>query len=201
MNTFLRVLVLGFVVIVLTGCGTLHINHKITGTECMTREDCIKDIGLDKQPQNPDIEFIVTPLLMDEKAKAPLGTPAYNSPVYHGDVELCVANALRKEFKNAKTVFEDKDANNKAIKIKLKKIVAQGVLPVHSYMRIDYDLTAPDGKVYTLYAKTNTEMFWSPNTAATKQYPLVCAILARQVKEILSGVPVDKITNKVEKVE
>ncbi|BCB96827.1 hypothetical protein JZK55_17490 [Dissulfurispira thermophila] len=201
MNTFLRVLVLGFVVIVLTGCGTLHINHKITGTECMTREECIKDLGLDKQPQNPDIEFIVTPLLMDEKAKAPLGTPALDSPVYHGDVELCVANALRKEFKNAKTVFEDKDANNKAIKIRLNKIVSQGVWPVRGYMRIDYDLTAPNGKIYTLYAKTNTEVFWNDNRAATKQYPLVCAILARQVKEILSGVPVDKITNEVEKVE
>ncbi|GER94433.1 hypothetical protein A45J_2195 [hot springs metagenome] len=201
MNAFLRVLVLGFVVMVLTGCGTLHINHKITGTECMTREDCIKDLGLDKQPQNPDIEFVVTPLLMDEKMIAPIGTPGFASPVYHGDVELCVANALRKEFKNAKTVFEDKDASNKAIKIKLNKIVSHEILIARGYMRIDYDLIAPGGRVYTLYAKTNTEMFWSENTSATKQYPLVCAILARQVKEILSGVPVDKITNEVEKVE
>ncbi|BCB96483.1 hypothetical protein JZK55_14050 [Dissulfurispira thermophila] len=201
MNAFLRVLVLGFVVMVLTGCGTLHINHKITGTECMTREDCIKDLGLDKQPQNPDIEFIVTSLLMDEKGKAPLGNTVLIGQVYHGDVELCVANALRKEFKNAKTVFDDKDAGNKSIKIKLNKIVAHGVFPAKLYMRIDYDLIAPGGRVYTLYAKTNTEMFWSENTSATKQYPLVCAILARQVKEILSGVPVDKITNEVEKVE
>jgi hypothetical protein len=184
MIKFLKVLVLVVVAVVVSGCGTLHLNHIVTGTECPTREDCIKDLGLDKQPANPDIVFVVEPLLMDEKTKAPIGTPSFNSPFLYGNVELCIAKALRNEFKNSEIVLDNKSVVKPHVKIKPVKIVSQGVIPAKLYMRIDYEADI-NGVKTIRYAKTDTEVFWSSYTASRKNYPLVCAILASQVREIL----------------
>ena len=180
----LKVLVLVVMVVGLTGCGTLHINRIVTGTECLTREDCIRDLGLDKQPANPDIVFVVKPLLMNERARAPFGNPAWNSPVHYGNVELCIAKALRNEFKNSKIDLESKSVVKPHVRIKPINIVAQGVYPIFTYMRIDYEVDI-NGTKTIKYARTSTRTFWDSWIAARNQYPLVCAILASQVREIL----------------
>ncbi|MCL4536702.1 MAG: hypothetical protein M1610_03795 [Nitrospirae bacterium] len=202
MKRFFMVLVLAAAVMAVAGCGTLQLNHIVTGTECPTKEDCIKDLGLDKQPESPDIVFVVEPLLMDEKSKAPVGTPAFNSPTYHGNVELCVAKALKFEFVNAKVVFDDKDAKMPFVRVKLNKIVSQGVFPASLYMRIDYELII-NGKSHTSYSKTDSEVFWNNERSAKKQYPLVCEILAKQVKETLEkekiAAPASPATTKAER--
>ena len=180
----LKGLIMAVGLMMIVGCGTLKINHIITGTECQTKEECIKDLGLDKQPEKPDLVFVVEPLLMNEKAKAPVGTPAFNSPVLYGDVELCAAKALRTEFRNVKVIFDDKDLKAPFIRVRLNKIVSQGVIPAKAYMRIDYEVTV-NGKTDIQYAKTDAEVFWDNKGVIKKWYPEVCAILAKQVREFL----------------
>jgi len=181
----LKFLVLMVMVVGLTGCGTLHINRIVTGTECLTREDCIRDLGLDRQPANPDIVFVVDPLLMNERGKAGIfGTSAWNSPVHYGNVELCIAKALRDEFKNSKIVLDNKSVVKPHVKIVPVNIVSQGITLYRGYMRIDYEVDI-NGVRKAMYAKTVARVFWDYSIAARTNYPLVCAILASQVREIL----------------
>ena len=182
----LKFLVLMVMVVGLTGCGTLHINRIVTGTECLTREDCIRDLGLDRQPANPDIVFVVEPLLMKEKGKAPIGWASPISSTNYGYVELCVAKALREEFKNAKIVFDDKDANMPFVRIKLHDIAQQATYPFGGYVRINYDLII-NGKTHSLYAKSGTAIAVTFQQHMRDHYPRTCQILAKQVRETLEN--------------
>ena len=125
MTGVLKILVLMTVVTAVAACGTVQLNQLVTGTNCETKEDCVKDLNL-PNPPNPDVVFVVEPLLMDEKEKAPLGTPAFNSPVWYGDVDLCVAKSLKEEFTNAAILLDVKKAKSSFIDITLKSIRAQG---------------------------------------------------------------------------
>jgi hypothetical protein len=181
----LEVLLLMVLVSGATACGTIQLNHIITGTECSTREDCIKDLNL-PNPAKPDMVFVVDPLLIDEKGRAGRRrTPAFNSTRLHGDVELCIAKALNDEFKNAKTVFDKSGIAGPYININPTSIRKQTARSGRSYMEIDYEVTIR-GITTRNIAQTDTETYSSVTAAATKEYPEVCKILADQVRKTLS---------------
>ncbi len=183
MNRAFRVLVLLLLMTGLFGCGTLQLNHIITGTECATREDCISDLHL-PNPEHPDIVFVVEPLLMNEKASNSLGVSSYSSQTFYGNVELCIAKAISNEFQNSKVYFDNTSCSGPYARITPNKIVARGVAFAGQYMRINYELTV-NSKTTSDFAKTDTEMFWSWTTVAQKQYPLSCRILAQHVRDLL----------------
>ncbi len=186
MKRFLKLAAVAAASLVVLGCGTLQLNPIVTGTACSTREACLKDLNL-PNPEKPEYVFVVEPYTMNERGKAPIGTPAFNSPVYHGDVELCIAKALKDMFgSNIKIFFKEAEAGQPSILIKIDNVVAHGVYPVSLYMKIDYQILS-NRKNISLTAKTDTESFWNNDHEARKQYPQVCAILARQVREALEG--------------
>ena len=185
MKGILEVLLLMVLVSGTAACGTIQLNHIITGTECATREECIKDLNL-PNPAKPDVVFVVDQLLIDEKGRAGRRRiPSFNSTRLHGDVELCIAKALNDEFKNAKIVFDKSGIAGPYININPTSIRKQTARSGRSYMKIDYEVTIR-GITTSNTAQTATETDSSVTVAATKEYPKACQILAEQVRKTLS---------------
>ena len=186
MKGILKVLLLILLVFGATACGTtIKLNQIITGTDCSTREDCIKDLNL-PNPVKPDMVFVVDPLLIDEKGRTGRRKiPALNSAGIHGDIELCIAKALNDEFKNAKIVFDKSGIAGPYININPTAIRKQTARSGRSYMKIDYEVTIR-GITTSDTAQTDTGTYSSVTAAVTKEYPEACKILAERVRKMLS---------------
>jgi hypothetical protein len=169
-----------------TACGgSVQLNHIITGTECSTREDCVKDLKL-PNPANPEIVFVVEPLPVDQKGRSGRRRmPSFNSKGIHGDAELCIAKALNDEFKNAKIVFDKSNAAGPYVYIEPTTLRRQAGHSGKSYMEIDYDVTIL-GHTTSYTAQTDVATYSNVSDAITKEYPGVCKILAEQVRKALN---------------
>jgi hypothetical protein len=147
----------------LSGGGTLHADLIVNYVECSTRKDCIEHLGLADQPGKYDILFVVDPTLL-------------------GNVELCVAKALKAEFKHAKIFFDSKDIRSPLVEIQLTHIELQNIIFVSSQIKIDYAIILND-KIVTCSAQSEAKKgFWSAADAAAYLYPHVCPILAKQIR-------------------
>ena len=164
------------------GCQTVNLNPAVTGTSCASRADCLKDLKL-PAPASPRYVFVVAPYTFNEATKGALGTSF--GTIYRGDMDLCVANALAREFDGmARVVFDSKGLTGPYAVITIKKADLLSPYTMGWSMRIDYMLSY-GGKSVPMTAKTGTENFLDPDQAARTQYLAACDILARQVKENL----------------
>lgn len=101
----LKVLIMAFGLITLAGCaGTLNLNHAITDTNCQTRQECIKDLGLDKYAEKPDVVFVVEELEIKGNITALLNI-GISGKGYLIAIDLCIAKALQKEFPYSKVII------------------------------------------------------------------------------------------------
>ncbi|MDA8388040.1 MAG: hypothetical protein M0Z58_05170 [Nitrospiraceae bacterium] len=172
----------------IAGCQTVNLNRAVTGTACATRSRCLKDMNL-PNPAAPRYVFVVGPYTFNETAKGSLGTSF--GTTYRGDVELCVARALAREFGDrAKVVFDSKGLAGPYAGIRITRADFHSDYTMGWHMQIDYTLTY-GGKSVPLAARTGIKNFLSARQAAETQYLAACGILARQVKENLGGMGID----------
>ena len=167
----------------LSACGTIQLNPMVTGTQCQTREQCVKDLNL-PNPKNPTITFVVDPYLMDKHWRALVGTPALGGDNLHGNVELCVAKALGDEFGNSAKISFTKDELVDPVEIKINKMVAQST-GIGGYIKINYTLINK-GETIGLAAKSDRTTGWSSDIMTKTAYSQACQVLAKQVRGTLA---------------
>ena len=184
MNRAFRVLILLFLITGLLGCGTLQLNHIITGTECATREDCINDLHM-PNPEQADIVIVVEPFHIDRmEGKNAFGTLAPDSFRLVADLDLCLLQALSEKFPNAAIKFSDSSGK---IHVKIKDAgVKWGPKAYLEYTAtIDGREIAGTVTKFTLFTISQTK-------TAAKSFPYLCGKIAERIKLELATKNVEK---------
>jgi len=90
--------------VLLTGCAsTYNLNKAITGTDCTTREECVKDLAL-PNTKTPEAVFIIEPA--EGKNRMGLAGPKYS--LY---IDLCLAKSIKETFPYSLVMFSDSVSN------------------------------------------------------------------------------------------
>lgn len=127
MRIFLILLILMFF---LTGCGpkggmfASNMDQALlpNGEVLETRDDYIKALGLDKNPEKSDVIINIEPYYFDISA-----SPAFLQPGKRGNLDVCVAKAIREVIPSAYIQFNAYDAESKSnLKYKAVRIKIGG---------------------------------------------------------------------------
>ncbi|WP_297212640.1 MULTISPECIES: hypothetical protein [Thermodesulfovibrio] len=87
-----------------------------------SREAYIKALGLDKNPEKPDVVISIEPYYFDISA-----SPSFIQPGKRGNLDVCVAKAMRNVIPTAVILFDGYDIQNKShLKYKAVKIKIGG---------------------------------------------------------------------------
>lgn len=111
MKKFITLMFLVVMVGVLSGCGPIQysdLNRALTPDNIVypDRESYIKALGLDKNPENPVTTLTVLPYNKEVELNAWVWTPFITNK--KGDMELCIAKALKQVIPNCAVYFEIK---------------------------------------------------------------------------------------------
>ena len=179
MKRFLKLAAVAAASLVVLGCGTVNLNKVITGTDCATREECVKALNL-KNPEKADLTFVVKPYEFNVGFKTGWGYTQPGTKRRFGDAAYCVAKALRQEFANSRILVDDKHGDRDIF------------VAIHD-IRIGVNWNSGDcrmkaavminGKKYDIKGHGAQGAFRVTDDAIF--YPAACADIAKQVKKLI----------------
>ncbi len=165
--------------LVVMGCGTVNLNKAITGTDCTTREECVKALNL-RNPEKADLTFVVKPYEFNVGFKANWGYTEPGTPRRTGDAAYCVADALRQEFGNSKILIGSDHKSNE-IFVTINEVRFWGNL--HGENCGIKTALSLNGKEYEVNGLKYTGPFrWSHDDQV---YKGACTDIAKQIKKFV----------------
>jgi hypothetical protein len=118
----LKIFGLMTVLMAITSCATTaKLNHAVTGTECETRDECLKALNLSNL-ESPTVVFIIEPYEFEIPHLGGYGQRIMFTEMRTGDASLCIAKALKEKFDNAAIYFDDKKYRGGSPVIRIKTI-------------------------------------------------------------------------------
>ena len=169
--------------LVVLGCGTVNLNKAITGTDCTTREECVKALNL-RNPEKADLTFVVKPYEFNIVFKNAYGVRHPFTGNRTGNAAYCVADAIKRKFGNSRILIDDTHKRNDLF-VMITDVETGGSFRYSEYAEIKASVFA-DGKKNDIKGFSSIGILRKIDEANdAKVYKGACADIAKQIKKLV----------------